>query len=177
MLRIVKTGIFCIVLALIFVSALRAQQPKKTPPAPVPAQISAAKTVFISNAGADLNALQAMKRAGDREQAYDQFYWAMKSWGRYRLASTPAEADLVFEIRFIAPMIPNGSGVNYQPQFLLTILDAKTHFPLWAFVEPVQGAFRKATWDKNVDEGLTKLMNDVKRLSGQAVSMAKGARK
>ena len=31
---------------------------------------------------------------------YNEFYAAMKSWGRYELVSSPADADMVFEIRF-----------------------------------------------------------------------------
>ena len=31
---------------------------------------------------------------------YNRFSAAMKSWGRYELVASPAEAGLVFEIRF-----------------------------------------------------------------------------
>jgi hypothetical protein len=53
----------------------------------------------------------------------------------------------------------------YEPQFGLRILDAKTHFLLWSLSEPVEGAFRKATWIKNFDQGLGALMDDLKKLS------------
>lgn len=175
MLNIVKLGIVCTLILVGSTARLRAQETKGVTAAPIPAQISTAKTVFISNTGVDINSLEAMKRAGDRNQAYDEFYRAVKDWGRYRLVGAPAEADLVFEIRFITPMIPNGNGVNYEPQILLTILDTKTHFPLWALVEPVQGAFRKATWEKNLKDGVTNLVNDVKELSGAHPSTANGS--
>jgi hypothetical protein len=89
----------------------------------------------------------------------------MQSWGRYELVATPAEADLVFEIRFMAPMYYDGTLAVYEPQFGLRMLDAKTHFLLWSLTEPVEGAFRKATWLKNFDHGLDALMDDVKKVS------------
>jgi len=136
--------------------------------APVPSQIVSARKVFIANAGVDVNAQAVFKRAGEPEQAYNHFYAAMQSWGKYDLASTPGEADLIFEIRFIAPVYYNGTLSEFQPQFDLTVLDAKTHFVLWSLTEPVEGAFRKATWVKNFDHGLEALMDDLKKISGPA---------
>ena len=74
----------------------------------------------------------------------------MKSWGRYELVASPADADLVFELRFTAPIADFGKTAIYEPQLGLSIFDTKTHFVLWTLTEPVQGAFRKATWEKNV---------------------------
>jgi hypothetical protein len=69
------------------VRALGAQT-ADVPAAPRPAQIVAAKKVFISNAGVGT------------DMTYDQFYAAIKGWGRYELVASPADADLVFEISF-----------------------------------------------------------------------------
>jgi hypothetical protein len=135
--------------------------------APVPVQISAAKKVFISNAGLDGKSSFLFQKAGESDQPYNRFYAAMKSWGRYELASTPADADLVFEIRFAAPLSGCQSLNTYDPQFGITILDAKTHFTLWALSVPVEGAYRKATFEKNLDEGLAALMNNLKSLSAE----------
>ncbi len=166
MLKIVTSGIRCVGLAaaLIVAPVLGAQETKGTAAAPVPPQIAAARKVFIANNGADLAAQAAFKRAGEPEQAYNHFYAAMQSWGRYELVSTPADADLVFEIRFSAPMYYNGTLAIFEPQFQLRILDTKTHFLLWSLIAPVEGAFRKATWDKNFDRGLDALMDDLKKL-------------
>jgi hypothetical protein len=170
MLKIVTSGIRCVGLAaaLIVAPILGAQETKVTAAAPVPAQIGAARRVFIANNGEDLAAQAAFKRAGEPEQAYNHFYAAMQSWRRYELVSTPADADLVFEIRFSAPMYYDGNLATFEPQFGLKILDTKTHFLLWSLTAPVEGAFRKATWDKNFDHGLDVLMDDLKKLSPPA---------
>jgi hypothetical protein len=152
-----------IVTAVTVVPAMSGQQ--ATTAAPVPVQIVAARKVFISNAGADVAAQATFKRAGEPDQAYNHFYSAMQTWGRYEIVSTPGEADLVFELSFTAPMYYNGNMPIYEPQFGLRILDAKTHFLLWSLSEPVEGAFRKATWIKNFDQGLGALMDDLKKLS------------
>jgi hypothetical protein len=171
--------IYSIVLAaaLIVVPALSGQQPKEAAAAPVPSQIVSARKVFISNAGADIVSQSAFKRAGEPDEAYNHFYSAMQSWGRYELVSTPGEADLVFELRFTAPMYMNGSLPIFEPQFGLSILDAKTHFLLWSLAVPVEGAFRKATWLKNFDHGLGRLMDDLRNMTARAVGSAEPVRK
>jgi hypothetical protein len=54
----------------------------------------------------------------------------------------------------------------------LTIVDRNSHFALWSLTEPVQGAFRKATWLKNFDQSLGNLMDDLKKLAGPSPSRA-----
>jgi hypothetical protein len=109
-----------------------AQQAPAAPVAPVPAQIVTAKTVFISNAGVDATSPVDFKRARPTEP-YNQFYVAMKRRARYEVVGTPADADLVLQLRFSAPL---SSCETYQPQLTLAILDTKTHFLLWTFTEP-----------------------------------------
>ena len=157
----------CVALAsaLIVVPALIGQQIKEPAAAPVPAQIVAGRKVFISNAGADILSQSLFKRAGEPDQAYNHFYSAMQTWGRYEIVATPGEADLVFEISFAAPQYYNGTLTSYGPHFELRMLDSKTHFLLWSLTAPVEGAFRKATWLKNFDHGLDALMDDVKKLA------------
>jgi hypothetical protein len=138
------------------------------PLAPVPPQIADGKKVFISNAGLDNTSLSAFKRAGEPDGPYNRFYAAMKTWGRYEVVAAPADADLVFEIRFTS-----GSETPWEPQFGLSIMESKTHFVLWRLVEPVQGAFRKATFEKNVAQGMANLMDDLKKLAIQPIAQAK----
>ncbi len=157
-----------LVAGLLAVAGLNGQQANGAGTAPFPAQIAGARKVFISNAGADVAALAIFKRAGEPDQAYNRFYSAMQTWGRYEIVATPEEADLVLEIGFRAPMYYNGTLAIYEPQFELKIIEAKTHFLLWTLAEPVEGAFRKATWLKNFDQGLDALMKDAKRISGPA---------
>lgn len=79
-------------------------QTAQIPLAPIPAPILAARKVFISNGGADLIVWRAFQRAGIPNEPHSSFYAAMKSWGRYELVHDPAEADLVFEVRFCSPL-------------------------------------------------------------------------
>jgi hypothetical protein len=165
MLRIVKLGMLlaAFAVALIFVSGLEARQVKNAAAGPVPAEIRAGKKVFISNAGVDGTSLAAFKKESDPDKPYNLFYAAMKNWGRYELVADPADADLVFEIRFAAPF----SVGFFTPQFDLAILDGKTHFRLWTLLEPVDGAMLQSNWDKNFSKGLANLMEDLTKLTSQ----------
>ena len=137
----------------------RALAQASVPPAPVPEQIAAAKNVFIANGGADANLLSALKIVGGRDETYSEFYAGMKTWGRYQLASSPQQADLVFEIR--CTYLPVAVTVT---ELELTILDVKMHL-LWRVTESVQPATRQATWKKNFAAAITALLNDVKNLA------------
>jgi hypothetical protein len=65
-----------------------AQQFKQVPPAPVPPLILAAKKVFIANGGGDESLFDMPQYSGGPDRLYNEFYAAMKSWGRYELVST-----------------------------------------------------------------------------------------
>ncbi|HYX70034.1 MAG TPA: hypothetical protein VE825_12930 [Terriglobales bacterium] len=167
MLRGSRLKVFSLVIATALLSApgLRAQQaPGAVPAAPVPPQIAAAKKVFVANGSVD--DMLVFQRNPDRP--YNQFYAAMKAWGHYELVSNPADADLVLELRFTAPLWGSGEGVSsFAPQLRLTILDAKTHFMLWTLIEPVPEATLPKNFVKNFNQGMTNLVNDVARISGQ----------
>jgi hypothetical protein len=172
MVGIMRLGILCVILAVALGSLplSRAQQASDPAPAPIPVQIMTAKKVFISNLGEE-SEYSSQKNgyvSGGRNRFYNMFYASMKSWGRYELVATPADADLVFELLF--------SIKESQPQFKLTILDSKTHFALWAFTVYAEPANREATWRKNVDQALMELVDDVKRLAAQPVTAADSAK-
>lgn len=97
----------------------------------------------------------------------------MKNWGRYELVGSPADADLVFEISFAAPLVAADKLSTFAPYLRLEILDAKTHFLLWTIVEPVEGAYRKATWGKNFNTGVTNLVSDLKNITGETQTASK----
>jgi hypothetical protein len=42
----------------------------------------------------------------------------------------------------------------------------------WTLVEPMQCALRTGTWEKNFAQGMTKIMEDLKKLSAQPVATA-----
>jgi hypothetical protein len=145
-----------------------AQQTTPAPAGPVPAQIAAAKSVFIANGGADAASIRRLKECKqERDEAYDEFYAGMKTAGQYSLVSGPADADLVLEIRFTSPIYGCGGGsCTDAPQFTLTIVDAKTHFTLWTLTEPVEEANRISTEKKNFSTAMAALVKDVKDIGG-----------
>ena len=148
-------------------------QSKNTPLAPVPPQILTAKTVFISNAGMDVNpAGTSSEYDGGANRFYNEFYAAMKSWGRFAPVPGPADADLVFEIRFTDPTGPVNSeggkqGAPGAQKFRLVILDPKTHINLWALTEFVDAAILQGNRNKNFDKAMDALVSDAKILAAQ----------
>jgi hypothetical protein len=152
------------------------------PPAPIPAPIQAAQTIFIANGGMDAFSLQAFEELGlSGTDPYNSLYAAVKSWGRYELVSSPGNADLVVEIRFTAPITNVGNhatwgfehilaNTTWQFQSELTLFDAKTRFPLWTVTEPVRPANLKGTWRKNIADANAALAGDLKSLLTPAAS-------
>jgi hypothetical protein len=164
--------------ALLFAAAANAQAPP--PPAatlaPVPPALLNAKTVFISNAGAD-SGLFPHPFSGDPDRPYNQFYAAMQSWGRYEIVGDPSQADIVIELQLIAPPGPSsGNKVNGAsdplPMFRLVVYDRKTHYVLWALTESIMVAYIQKTHDNNFDQALATLTADLKRLTSAPASTA-----
>ena len=151
-------------------AAIFAQQP--VPPvavAPVPPQLLNAKTVFISNGGAD-SGLFPHPFSGDPDRAYNEFYADVVSWGRYQIVSTPREADLVMELRLLAPNGPSNAdkakgASDPLPMLRLVIYDRPTHYVLWALTESIDAASRQKTHDHNFDEAVANLVLDAGRLT------------
>lgn len=133
-------------------------------PGPVPAQIINAKSVFISNTAPDGMPSNILENFGEPNRPYDQLYAAMKSWGRYQLAGSPEDADLVLEIHFTRSFQTGGLGEGAE--FYLSILDEKTHFVLWTLVEPVEGAVRKVSWERNINSSVDRLVSDLRMMGG-----------
>jgi hypothetical protein len=86
------------------------------------------------------------------------------------VVASPAQADLVFELRLTAPNGP--SSANKQngasdplPMFRLIIYDRPTHYVLWALTESIEPAALQKTHDHNFDEALSTLLLDAGRLT------------
>ena len=165
-----STAALCVLLAFLLSPVLSgaAQKGKEAPPAPIPPQIVAAKKIFIANAGGE----DSDVHSGGRDRAYNQFYAVMKSWGRYEIVSSPAEADLLYEIQFVlAPFSQqvvrgDSTGANWaDPQFRLTIRDARSNVLLWAIREHAPMAILQGNRDKNFDEALAKLIDAAQKLA------------
>lgn len=155
----------------------RGQKSADVLPAPLPAQIHTGKRVFISNAGGDTNYVYS----GGPDRLYNQFYMALQTWGRYQLVANPAESDLVLAVSFSNPFTGDNSQTSTQPvvgrsvsdpQFRLTIIDPTTRVTLWTFTEHVQFALLQGNRDKNFDQALAALVNDLKNVAGKPAASA-----
>jgi hypothetical protein len=165
MLRAIKLPAFCLTVAILALSpALNAQQAKGPAPAPVPAQISAAQKVFISNAGGESleTVIDETVFDGGPDRPYNQFYAAMKSWGRCELVSSPADADLVLEISWV--LTDTGLRLPVLGQLRLVVIDPKTHVTLWNLTEYVRGAILLGNRDKNFDQAMNTVLGRLKPL-------------
>jgi hypothetical protein len=151
---------------------LYAQASKEAPPAPVPPPILTANKVFIANGGGDESLFDSPQYSGGPDRLYNEFYAAMKSWGRYQLVGSPQEADLVFEVRLtiVQPQRshPLGGDNNpeYDSQFHLTIRDVMTHETLWGLTEHAQTALLQGNRDKNFEQALTGIVAELHRIAG-----------
>jgi hypothetical protein len=129
----------------------------------VPAQILAAKKIFISNASGE-----TLSGAAASDLTYNGFYAAIKAWGRFDLVSAPTDADVIFEIRYETSLgstnVLGGSGTSSTyPQIRLSIFDPKTHVVLWAFSELMVSTKHQSDRE-HLDETLANVVNDLKRL-------------
>jgi hypothetical protein len=178
MLRAIKLPAFCLFVAILgLFPALNAQQAKGPAPAPVPAQISAAQKIFISNAGGESleTVIEQTVFDGGPDRPYNQFYAAMKSWGRCELVSSPADADLVLEISWV--LTDTGLRLPVLGQLRLVVIDPKTHVTLWNLTEYVRGAILLGNRDKNFDQAMNTVLGRLKTLMLSPVPTADAVQK
>jgi len=127
----------------LFAAAVSAQQTAPVPP-------------VLSNAGTPLWNL-----SGGPNRAYNDFYAALKSEGRFALAGDPSQADLVLTLLPADPF-----------QLKLTIVDRKSQFLLWTLFQPIQVCALQKTCDKNFDAGIDSLVKQFVQLTGKAPAPA-----
>lgn len=167
-------------LTVCLLSVFVAAQTKQDEQAPLPTQILTAKRVFIANGGGDDPGMPDPLFSGGADRAYNQFYSAMKSSGRYELVGSPAEADLLFDIRF--SVVPdrrptgfwgnNGTSDAYDAVFRLEIRDPKTTAMLWAFNEHMEWALLKSNRNRNFDQAAARIASDAWALGARAAGEA-----
>ena len=161
--------LLCCTLALLLASTplIRAQQ--TAPAAPVPSQIQQAQTIFLTNSGSDPNF------PIDATKAYNDTYAALQTWGRYKLVNSPDQADLVFQLKDVAPItdVSGNRGGVYSvtsPAFQVTILDPKSNIALWTITSPVNVTGKNQVLARWVSISETNLVSRVKVLAGQPLS-------
>jgi hypothetical protein len=155
-------------LACFTVQTARAQQ--TTPAAPVPSQIQQAQTIFLTNSGSDPNF------PIDATKAYNDIYAALQTWGRYKLVNSLDQADLVFQLKGIAPITDVGGGNRSgvysvtSPTFQITIRDPKSNIALWTITSPVTVTGKNQVLARWVSISETNLVSRVKIIAGQPLS-------
>lgn len=162
-----KISVLSLTLALLqFPLSMAQSKPTVAPTAPIPPQVLAAKKVFISNAGGDEMTGDDQRFSGGPDRAYNEFYAAMKSWGRFELVNSPADADLLLEIRqYVSTVTPTGRGSSsFVPQFQLNIRDPKTNAMLWGFNVHSRFGIGQADSDRNFNSGVGRLATDLRIL-------------
>lgn len=162
-----KSAVLSISIAFVLLQGLAfAARAKEAPSAPIPAQILAAKKIFIANAGGDQMAENDPVFTGGPDRAYNQFYAAMKNWGRFVIVGSPAEADLLFEIRqqVLTGDLGGKAGAFATPMFGLKIRDAKTNALLWGFHVHGEFGLGQGESDRNFDQAVARLLMDLQIL-------------
>jgi hypothetical protein len=164
-----KAGVVSIGLGislLLTVGSIAQTKQVPAPSAPVPAQIQTAKKVFIANAGGDEMAEEDQRFSGGPDRAYNEFYTAIRSWGRFEIVNSPAEADLLLEIRQdVSAVTPTGrGGSSFIPQFRLKIRDPKTNAMLWGFNVHSEFGVGQGASDRNFDSAVDRLVTDLRIL-------------
>jgi hypothetical protein len=160
--------LLCFTLALLLASTplTRAQQTSTAAP-PIPPQIISAHSIFIANGGGT-NYFNTFSGGPDR--GYSQLFTALHQWTRYQVVDSPAQADLIFEIHAISPVVGAGDNVVYNPQLILRILDPKTNALLWTTTANVKAAGGQSSRDKGFDESVTALVDRVRQITGEQLS-------
>ncbi len=139
----------------------------QTEEVPLPAQLSSAHRIFISNGGED--PIFVFKPG----HSYKQLYAALKESGRYQLVAAPSDADLVFEIQLLTEHEYYGDKLQLVPVLKLVILDPKTRIVLWTFNEELEKGGKGITLvgvhqNQKFEKAITRLMEDLKALPGSA---------
>jgi hypothetical protein len=149
--------------------------------APVPSQITSARTAFVSNAGTETYGSDVYYRLtkydGGPDRLYNTFYNSLKTWQRFTLVGSPAGADVAIELRFANPIVDreNRYDFTYDPQVSATLVDPKTHITLWTLTEHIEPARTHDGDNANFDHAVQRLVGDLELLVTDPNSAAAAA--
>jgi hypothetical protein len=127
----------CLLLPILLIACARTEPPPQPPPPDVISRVTAAKSIFLSNAG--VNDYFASEIPGGPNVAYNEFYAALQQWGYFQLADSPAHADLILQIRGTEQMpqlqrtgiaLDQAVAMQHFPMLELSILDPSTLTPI-----------------------------------------------
>lgn len=137
--------------------------------APVPDAIRNAKTIFLSNGGAD-SGLFPSPFSGTVERPFAEMFTVLLADSSHPLVRDPAAADLVLELSLQAPSGPQepskAKGASEPlPMLKLVVYDRKTHYVLWTLTRSVEGAMLHKSHDRNLDVAIQALAADFQELT------------
>ncbi len=159
---------FVVAFGLLSAGLLPAQN-SSAPAAPVPAELQSARKIFVSNGGAD-SGLFPHPFSGDSNRGYNELFAALRGLGQFELVASPGQADLVLELRLVAPYGPtnqnkqNGTA-DPLPMFRLVVYDRPTHYVLWTFTDSIDVALKQQTHDHNFDESISNLVAEFRAVT------------
>ena len=148
---------FASIITLLSAATMHAQT---APAPPLPAQLLSAKTIFLANAGSNT----ANNQEGSI--AYNSMYQDLAAWNRYQLTSSPAEADLSFEVSVVSFSEGSTLSGNYVK---LVVRDAKSQALIWTITENIEIANREKTFEKNIADCAAKIAADLGTLTSDKV--------
>ncbi len=163
-MRLPKLNTVALTLALLLATCASGQTPSPAPPnIPLPSALSTAKTFFIGNAGDQENA--------DCLRVYNDFYAGIAHLNRFRLVTDPNQADLILELHYeiaLGQAVASHDSNQSVRQFRVAIIDPRSHAILWTLVERTNYALLQSNRNKNLDETIGVLINDVDLLVSPA---------
>lgn len=169
-----------LLLPILTVGCVKPAPPPPPPPPPSPAviaRVTAAKKIFLSNAGADTKFAHDM--TGGTDGSYNALYASLRNWGIFQIVDAPAQADLIFEIRSTEAIHTQrvmNTGINSvyaghddttfsPPIFTLSILDPSTKEVLYQIVSPAGGfGIKKPKSTIAFDKSINTLTDKIKAL-------------
>ena len=132
-------------------------------PSPVPSDFASAKTAFIASGGVPALGTREKLAVG---MLYNSFYQKLATWNKYKVVSTPKDADIAFELSIAQAVGPVNLGVSFATTYIkVDARDVKTHALLWTIDDPIDGAFRVKTFRRDVDQGVDLVIADLKALA------------
>lgn len=151
-------------------STSAAASPSGPTDATLPPELLNAHKVFIANGGGD-NYFELF--TGGPNRAYRDLYADLKRSGRYEIVASPRDADVVLEIRAIAPYAGYGDDTGGpNPQLILRVLDPATNTLLWTTTANVRAAGTLKQRNHGFDQSMDVIVDKLDVTTGQSLSTA-----
>jgi hypothetical protein len=137
---------------------------KEVPKSPLPVIVQSSTRAFLTN-------------GGGTPLAFDEFYSQMKQWGRFQLTASPAEADIVIELKYVIEDKGEHTSSSYNfytkqtqvysydvtdPQLVLNIYEPKAGSLLWSTTDHRRLARRASNRDKETINSADRLVQELK---------------